>query len=65
MFSFVGDTVLDPFMGSGSTVAAAVACGYRSIGIEINHEYFKLAQRAIPELALLTPAQLRANGSKD
>lgn len=45
--------ILDPFMGSGSTIAAATACGLRSIGIEINSEYFQLARSAVPRLALL------------
>ena len=45
--------VLDPFMGAGSTIAAALAVGYESIGIEIDPEYFKVAVRAIPELANL------------
>jgi site-specific DNA-methyltransferase (adenine-specific) len=44
-------TLLDPFMGSGSTIAAAAACGLRSIGLEVNAEYFHMAQRAIPLLA--------------
>lgn len=48
--------VLDPFMGSGSTVAAATACGLRSIGIEINDDYFHEAVEAIPQLASL-PAE--------
>lgn len=43
--------VLDPFMGSGSTIAAAQALGYESIGVEANARYFALAERAIPELA--------------
>jgi site-specific DNA-methyltransferase (adenine-specific) len=46
-------TVLDPFMGSGSTIAAAEAIGYRSVGIEIDKDYFRLAERAIPKLAAL------------
>lgn len=46
-------TVLDPFMGSGSTIAAATACGLRSIGVETNIEYYELARRAIPALAKL------------
>jgi len=46
-------TVLDPFMGSGSTLAAAQALRIRSIGIEINREYFDLAKKAIPKLAAL------------
>jgi DNA modification methylase len=45
--------ILDPFMGSGSTVAAAAACGLRSIGLEINEEFFAQAQEAIPRLAAL------------
>ncbi len=45
--------ILDPFMGSGSTIAAAMAVGYRSIGVEKDPVYFKIAQRAIPALAQL------------
>jgi site-specific DNA-methyltransferase (adenine-specific) len=48
-------TILDPFMGSGSTIAAAAACGLRSIGIEGNEECFEMASRAIP---LLTRIQV-------
>jgi site-specific DNA-methyltransferase (adenine-specific) len=44
-------TVLDPFMGGGSTIAAAVAVGYESIGIESDPVFFHMAERAIPELA--------------
>src|SRR6267378_8186830 len=40
-------TILDPFMGSGSTIAAAEACGLASIGLEIREEYFAMAQSAI------------------
>ena len=47
--------ILDPFMGSGSTVAAATACGLRAIGIEINAEYYVMAVKAIPRLASLKP----------
>lgn len=45
--------VLDPFMGSGSTIAAAEACGLGSIGLEIREEYFTMAKVAIPKLAAL------------
>jgi site-specific DNA-methyltransferase (adenine-specific) len=46
-------TILDPFMGSGSTIAAAAAQGLRSIGLELNAEYFEMASRAVPRLAAL------------
>lgn len=45
--------VLDPFAGSGSTLAAATACGIRSIGLEHNREYYLMGLKAIPELAAL------------
>lgn len=44
-------TVLDPFMGGGSTIAAAVSTGYESIGIEIDPQFFSAAVEAIPALA--------------
>jgi site-specific DNA-methyltransferase (adenine-specific) len=56
--------ILDPFMGSGSTVAAACACGLRSIGLEVNAEYFEMAKRGIPALAQYTPRETNGNGSK-
>jgi site-specific DNA-methyltransferase (adenine-specific) len=45
--------VLDPFMGGGSTIAAAVAVGYESIGVELDPIFFKTASEAIPKLAAL------------
>jgi DNA modification methylase len=45
MFSFVGDTVLDPFMGTGTTNVAAARCGRHSIGCEIDPHYFEMAAR--------------------
>lgn len=43
--------VLDPFMGAGSTIAAACAVGYRSIGVELDPEFYAVAHTAIPDLA--------------
>lgn len=45
MFSFVGDTVLDPFCGSGTTMVAALRTARNSIGIEIDPEYCRMAAR--------------------
>jgi DNA modification methylase len=55
--------ILDPFMGSGSTIAAACACGLRSVGLEVNPEYYRMAVRAIPRLAALRPRE-NSNGPK-
>lgn len=43
--------ILDPFAGSGSTLSAAHAVGYDSIGVERDPHYFQLATKAIPKLA--------------
>ncbi len=47
MFSFVGDTVLDPFMGTGSTAIAAARFGRNSIGFEVDPHYFAMAYKRI------------------
>ena len=46
--------VLDPFMGGGSTIAAACAVGYYSIGIETDREYYNMAVQAIPKLGSIS-----------
>jgi modification methylase len=47
MFSFVGDTVLDPFLGTGSTTVAAAQTGRNSVGFEIDEHYFDLAHKRV------------------
>jgi len=47
MFSFVGDTVVDPFCGSGTTMVAAMKAGRNSIGIEIDPEYCRMAEERL------------------
>lgn len=49
MFSFAGDTVLDPFAGTGSTNLAALASGRNSIGNEIEGSYLKIAHTRLLE----------------
>jgi site-specific DNA-methyltransferase (adenine-specific) len=45
MFSFTGDTVLDPFCGSGTTMIGALRTGRNSVGVEIEPEYCRMAAR--------------------
>ena len=47
MFSFVGDVVLDPFTGTGTTNLACARWGRNSIGIELDPKYFELAKKRI------------------
>jgi len=47
MFSFVGDTVLDPFLGTGTTTIAAARVGRNSIGFEVDEHYFDSAHKRI------------------
>ena len=47
MFSFVGETVLDPFLGSGTTTKAAAHLGRNSIGYEINKAYLPVIKKKI------------------
>jgi len=43
--------ILDPFMGSGSTIAAAEALGYESVGIELDTHFYQMAVGSVPKLA--------------
>ena len=47
MFSFADDTVLDPFMGTGTTLLAASRCGRSSIGVAIEPSYVKMAKQRL------------------
>ena len=47
--------VLDPFMGAGSTVAAATSLGLESVGVELKPRYFSMARSAIPRLSQFLP----------
>lgn len=62
MFSFVGDTVLDPFMGFGTTLVAAARCDRNSTGVEIEPAYVKKVklrlQRELPSLFSQNPPQI-------
>lgn len=53
--------ILDPFAGSGSTLAAANAVGYDSVGIEKDSAYFQIARDAIPKLTAYPVNQVVGN----
>jgi len=50
LYTFKGDVVLDPFIGSGTTAIAAVLTGRHFVGIDINPQYVELANRRLGEL---------------
>ncbi|MCY4060847.1 MAG: site-specific DNA-methyltransferase [Chloroflexi bacterium] len=52
MFSFVGDTVLDPFLGTGTTSVAAAKWGRNSIGFEIDQDYHEYARQRLMQATL-------------
>ncbi len=51
MFSFVGDTVLDPFLGTGTTSLAAARWGRNSLGVELDAYYFEMAVARLADSA--------------
>jgi DNA modification methylase len=55
--------ILDPFAGSGSTLAAANAVGYSSIGIERDQDYYNMACEAVPRLAALSVKKIDPIGA--
>lgn len=67
MFSFVGDTVLDPFMGTGTTTVSSAKWGRNSIGVEIDPHYFELAEKRIRKAMdpLLSHAEITATIKKE
>lgn len=52
MFSFVGDTVVDPFAGTGTTAVAAIETGRNSISVEIEPKYIKLIEARLAQSPL-------------
>jgi len=55
LFSFAGDTILDPFGGTGSTALAALRCGRNSITADIEPKYVAMAMQRLREAAFLPP----------
>jgi len=50
LYSFKGDLVLDPFMGSGTTAISALKSERKFVGYDINKEYITLSQRRVKAL---------------
>jgi DNA modification methylase len=57
--------ILDPFMGAGSTIAAATFWDLKSVGVEVDSKYFRLAKSAIPKLSKFEHAKLTAPSGSD
>ena len=55
MFSFVGDTVVDPFAGSGTTAVAALQTGRNSISVDIEPGYVEIMEQRLREKGILSP----------
>ena len=51
LFSFAGDTILDPFAGTGTTSVAALECGRNSIAVDIESKYLRLAGERLTDRA--------------
>ena len=66
MFSFVGDTVLDPFLGTGTTSVAAARHGRNSIGYEIDNHYFDQAIRRMADAtaSFFNKAKVETHGER-
>ncbi len=59
LYTFEGDVVLDPFMGSGSTAVAAKKLGRHFVGYEINHEYIDIIHQRLDRTTPEIPEQNR------
>lgn len=60
LFSFVGDTILDPFLGSGTTLLACSETGRRGIGVEVDRGYCKLAKKRLVSEAKVDQVKLES-----
>ncbi len=58
LFTKKGDCVLDPFMGSGTTVFVAQRMERNAVGIEILPEYFKVVQQGVKPVVEIHPSQM-------
>jgi len=59
LFTDIGDVVLDPFVGSGTTAVAAARLGRYYIGIDINEQYVQLARERLSSVQIQQPSNLK------
>ena len=65
LFSFIGDTVLDPFSGSGTTMIEAINCGRNALGIELEQKYCELSLRRLEKECGVKLIKLQRGGGKN
>ena len=65
LFSFVGDTVLDPFLGSGTTLIACSLLNRKGIGVEIDKKYCEIARKRLIEEANIFQKRLTDYEKRD
>jgi site-specific DNA-methyltransferase (adenine-specific)/site-specific DNA-methyltransferase (cytosine-N4-specific) len=67
LFTQAGDTVLDPFIGSGTTALAAIQQGRNYVGIDTNEEFVELSRNRISDIQISLPiiAESRETFSTD
>jgi site-specific DNA-methyltransferase (adenine-specific) len=59
LFSFVGDVILDPFLGSGSTLVACSQTGRKGIGVEIDQGYCEIAKKRVVKEGKIYQSRLK------
>jgi site-specific DNA-methyltransferase (adenine-specific) len=65
LFSFIQDTVLDPFLGSGSTLIACIQTDRKGIGIDIDKSYCELAKKRLINEAYINQLKLNLTEEKE
>jgi len=61
LFTYIGDTVLDPFLGSGSTLIACVETDRKGIGVDIDKNYCKLAKKRLLNETYIGQIKIKEN----